>query len=164
MKCLWCGEVSFVAPSLAAKKKYCSRECALADPNGGIRNLHKPRVHVISNVDIITKTADCKKCGVGIQVRKRSDQPVWRCVNAERAIQRKSTYGLNEEEFDLLWTTQGGLCAICRGRMGKVCVDHNHKTGKVRGLLCNHCNIGIGALKDDPEVITRAEEYVRTRI
>jgi hypothetical protein len=41
------------------------------------------------------------------------------------------------------------------------CVDHDHRTGKVRGLLCNHCNAGLGCLRDDPAVIQSAIDYLK---
>lgn len=59
---------------------------------------------------------------------------------------------------------QGGACPICRdttprSKRGWV-VDHDHKTGNTRGVLCNHCNVGIGFLRDDAEVLQRAIEYL----
>jgi hypothetical protein len=69
--------------------------------------------------------------------------------------------------FNEMWNNQCGKCAICkqlmepRGRKKSAAtVDHNHDTGKVRGLLCRGCNHGIGNLKDDPEVLRSAFEYL----
>ena len=66
-------------------------------------------------------------------------------------------YGITLHDFDSLFKKQSGQCPICkeelileaRGRE-RVCVDHNHKTGLVRGLLHDRCNVAIGLLKDDP--------------
>jgi hypothetical protein len=59
---------------------------------------------------------------------------------------------------------QNGLCAICKktetGKTSNLCVDHCHKTGKVRGLLCNNCNKGLGLFKDNPEVLLNASAYL----
>jgi hypothetical protein len=62
---------------------------------------------------------------------------------------------------------QGGGCAICGrtpddapGRWSRLNIDHDHKTGKVRGVLCHGCNSGIGHLQDDPALLRRAAEYV----
>lgn len=56
---------------------------------------------------------------------------------------------------------QDGRCLICRGEFGQTLpVDHCHRTGKVRGLLCHHCNRGIGLFGDDPERLRRAADYV----
>ena len=59
---------------------------------------------------------------------------------------------------------QGNRCAICRTAEpmghGKWCIDHDHKNGRIRGLLCHSCNVGIGFLADDPERLRRAAEYI----
>lgn len=63
--------------------------------------------------------------------------------------------------------TQGGLCAICRlspvgrGKGDILVVDHCHKRGNVRGLLCGNCNIAIGLLRDDPALVDLAAAYLR---
>ena len=80
-------------------------------------------------------------------------------------------YGLTQEGFDALLLRQGGRCAICQtadpGRHGRKSdienwhVDHDHKTGYVRGLLCFACNVGIGHLKDDPVLVKAALVYLQ---
>lgn len=63
---------------------------------------------------------------------------------------------------------QNGVCAICsepetrkmKGTPAALCVDHNHETGEIRGLLCNRCNRTIGLLEDDPEFFKRAYDYL----
>ena len=76
-------------------------------------------------------------------------------------------YNITPSIFNAMWSAQCGKCAICkqpmepRGRKKSAAtVDHNHETGKVRGLLCRGCNHGIGNLKDDPEVLRSAFEYL----
>ena len=60
---------------------------------------------------------------------------------------------------------QGGCCAICgtsdTGKRKAFAVDHNHDTGKIRGLLCSNCNTGIGNLRDNVELLERAIDYLR---
>lgn len=61
---------------------------------------------------------------------------------------------------------QNELCAICfscepKTKSGKFCIDHCHKSGKIRGLLCNTCNMAIGKLKDNIEILTRAIKYIQ---
>lgn len=78
--------------------------------------------------------------------------------------QRKRIYGLAEGEFDALKELQLGVCAICKKAPTKgksLHVDHDHKTGKVRGLLCLLCNIGLGSLQDSEEVVSAALSYLR---
>ncbi len=73
------------------------------------------------------------------------------------------TYGLSAKEYIEKITAQNNLCAICGDKKeGKVlCVDHDHKTGKVRGLLCGNCNIGLGNLKDNIQILQSAIEYLQ---
>jgi hypothetical protein len=72
-------------------------------------------------------------------------------------------YGITREEFDVMSEAQGGLCTICqRPPIGKtrLSVDHCHKTLRVRGLLCDQCNTGLGMFQDNPEVLAAAITYL----
>ena len=71
-------------------------------------------------------------------------------------------YQLTQEDWDGMYSKQQGLCALCLKSLDgiKVCVDHDHKTGRVRGLLCNDCNHGLGKFRDDPETLIRAANYL----
>jgi len=72
--------------------------------------------------------------------------------------------GLTPDGYDILLRRQNGVCAICGTPppAGKVlCVDHDHVDKKVRGLLCDRCNQGIGFLKDSPTIIEAALKYVQ---
>lgn len=73
------------------------------------------------------------------------------------------TYGLSEKDYLEKISEQNNVCAICGTKQeGKVlCVDHNHNTGKVRGLLCHNCNIGLGNFKDNPKILESAIEYLK---
>lgn len=71
-------------------------------------------------------------------------------------------YGITLEEYDILLTKQGGKCAIC-GRVetdSYFCVDHDHKTKVVRGILCFYCNTALGMLSDDLETVKKAVAYL----
>ena len=75
-------------------------------------------------------------------------------------------YQITLERYNAVLAEQGGVCAICRKfevtkRTNRLVVDHDHATGKIRGLLCHRCNCGLGYLKDDPVLIERAGEYLR---
>jgi Recombination endonuclease VII len=81
------------------------------------------------------------------------DSPYWRRINR--------TYGLSLEQFDALFVRQGGVCAICHRRpKGDLCVDHCHRTGRVRGLLCRSCNMVLGLYRDDPNLMRAATAYL----
>lgn len=75
------------------------------------------------------------------------------------------TYGITSEQYWALYEAQGGVCAICQRAKGtarrKLSVDHNHKTGEVRGLLCGPCNRDVlGHLRDDPAALRRGADYL----
>ncbi|MGZ6281695.1 MAG: endonuclease VII domain-containing protein [Ktedonobacterales bacterium] len=79
----------------------------------------------------------------------------------ERAMYR--AYGLTLEDYDRMFIEQSGLCAICGnpGEDNMLVIDHDHKTGKVRALLCRACNLGLGHFRDDPHVLHVAAFYLR---
>lgn len=72
----------------------------------------------------------------------------------------KNEYGITVKDYDTMLQTQNNRCAICYKSSNTLCVDHNHVTGKVRGLLCKKCNIGIGCLNDDAEILANAIKYL----
>jgi len=85
------------------------------------------------------------------------------------AYKRSHEYGMTAEEYDNLFELQGRVCAICgepetakhqSGNIKRLCVDHDHETGKIRGLLCHRCNLGIGMLKDSPRILSSAIAYL----
>ena len=80
----------------------------------------------------------------------------------ERRADLKSKYGMLPEQYTALYNAQGGVCAICLGGEDtrRLQVDHDHKNGKIRGLLCFHCNTALGKFKDDCLVLQRAKEYL----
>jgi len=78
--------------------------------------------------------------------------------------------GFSEEQYQALLKKQNGRCAICglseghrsqRGRKCRLAIDHDHRTGVVRGLLCNNCNRGLGRFKDDPILLELAVRYLK---
>ena len=100
------------------------------------------------------------------KINKQATQ--WRKNNPEKVkqINIKSNYGLSHEDWLKMWENQNGKCAIC-GKLfstpSNIYVDHNHRTGEVRGLLCQKCNYGIGYLNDDLQLIRRAIKYLKER-
>lgn len=86
----------------------------------------------------------------------------------ERSRHLRFTFSISLEDYDRMLTAQGGVCAICKqpethkrnGKVKALAVDHDHRTGKIRGLLCADCNTGIGKLKDSIDVLTSAVQYL----
>ncbi len=81
----------------------------------------------------------------------------------DRARKRlERIYGITMENYLALYDEQGGVCAICKKSITKkrLCVDHDHKTGKIRGLLCSYCNTGIGLFRDDLALLNSAIKYL----
>ena len=89
----------------------------------------------------------------------------WSNASALSTInRRKRLYGVDENCYNKMYSNQNGCCAICKIHQNKLkkvlCVDHNHNTNMVRGLLCDNCNKGIGNLKDNIEIINNAVIYL----
>lgn len=83
----------------------------------------------------------------------------------------KKTYGLTIEQYEEMNSKQGGKCALCdkketalsRSGVRRLSVDHDHKTGQIRGLLCMSCNTSIGKLGDNIEGLKKAIEYLERK-
>lgn len=75
----------------------------------------------------------------------------------------RKTYGISIVEYELILEAQGGKCAICKGGTSKrhFAVDHNHKTGEVRGLLCGRCNTALARFMDNRTNVWRAYRYLK---
>lgn len=81
------------------------------------------------------------------------------------AGQRRRKGIVDAHRYDELLSAQGGACAICGTvDFGKKSphADHDHKNGKMRGVLCNHCNVGLGMFKDSSELMAKAMVYLAT--
>lgn len=76
-------------------------------------------------------------------------------------------YGITEADYNVLFDKQNGRCAICfadyRNSTRNLDVDHDPKTGRIRGLLCNNCNRGIEHLQDNSAIISNAYAYITAR-
>ena len=104
----------------------------------------------------------CRPCATS----RRQMSPFKYNPKAERTAQIKYKYGLTLECFEALWTSQDGKCAICDQALSTTekrghAIDHNHETGKVRGLLCSGCNTGLGLMQDSESVLSSAIKYLK---
>lgn len=90
----------------------------------------------------------------------------WLKAHPEKEFEYKCLrpHGLKLADYERMLAAQGGGCACCGAKVNKsgrrLGVDHDHRTGKVRGILCHHCNAGIGHFGDDPERLRLAIAYL----
>lgn len=106
------------------------------------------------------------------EIRKRGRKYYANNKDQARAWNYGSKFGISLEDYDRLFEKQGGKCAICGAvkpdakhkGVAHFCVDHDHVTGKVRGLLCSSCNTGIGKLQDSPEMLRKAIAYLENQL
>lgn len=87
-------------------------------------------------------------------IRNRNEPP-----ETKKKWNIKSRYSMSIEQVDAMLDSQGGRCAICEVELGKYVIDHNHNSGKVRGLLCHKCNIKLGGW-DDEGFVSKALKYL----
>lgn len=114
------------------------------------------------------RTNVCSGCENRMRVERRTESYVARMDpegrrRYQRAAKLRAKYGIDLPDFERMLAEQGGACATCRrvpdGR--DLCVDHDHATGKVRGLLCDLCNRTLGQAGDDPDLLDRMAAYLR---
>ncbi len=86
----------------------------------------------------------------------------WKYTNWKSDIKKK--YGITDTEYFQLYESQNGVCAICKGhdaQGAKLSVDHCHTTNQIRGLLCRTCNVAIGYLREDINLLESSIEYLK---
>lgn len=128
-------------------------------------------------------SGSCKICNLERAKRRLQEDPekrkaanqssrLWQKKNRKRYkyLLLKNCFGITEEFYNTLKKEQNDVCAICKrpettitkhGHLKDLAVDHDHSTGKIRGLLCGSCNRGIGFLKDSPDVCISAADYLK---
>jgi hypothetical protein len=166
MTCTKCGEEksedAFAFRSPGVRHRWC-RDCV--SEYSAARYASRPDVQTATRARAkVWRKANPDKAARQVRLRRQR----MRIENPARldALRRKQLlawrYGLTVEEYDALWAAQGERCSICREvPLKRISVDHCHITGRVRGLLCTRCNFGIGNLRDDPDFLQRAIEYLR---
>lgn len=111
-----------------------------------------PKGHVAERLVYNEQCVECKK------LADRSSN-----VKASRKYKIATLYGLTEADVSTMKQRQNSKCAICGAALGfhqHTQLDHCHATGKVRGLLCNHCNRLLGCAKDRVDVLQSAIDYL----
>lgn len=140
-------------------------------PSGNLRRRCKPcwRTHRNSIVEPgakrIAQAAYRERNRKEIAAKRRAYYAANRVVERarNREAQLKHMYGITIAQYHAILNSQGGLCAICRGEsVDFFCVDHDHETNEIRGLLCRFCNSSLGRFGDNEAGVMRAVEYLRT--
>jgi len=138
--------------------KYCSRSCS---------NRHRNWKDRPSDTESVRF---CPKCHMRKKIDDFYDSGTW-CKECFSALVRnnylKRTYGIDDNEYREILASQDGGCWIC-GKKGDqksngikmLAVDHEKKSGKIRGILCENCNRGIGLFNDRVDLLERAIEYL----
>jgi len=134
-----------------------------------------------------TKTYKCKICKKKISVQAGFYNKTNLCASCAKKSKRnpnfkhgltktrpykrryklKSLYNITEEDFKRIYTLQKGRCKICNKHektlKRRLCIDHNHNTKKVRGLLCHSCNFILGVSKENVLILKRAIKYLNKK-
>lgn len=104
-----------------------------------------------------------------LKYQRKSPEEKRRVCDLNRNWNLRRKYGITEEDYENMEAQQKGLCKLCgaseviarKGRPPKLSVDHCHKTGKVRGLLCFKCNTSIALIEARPEILDKIGDYLK---
>lgn len=99
----------------------------------------------------------CKPCNA-VAIRAWWQSP--RGIRVRKDLNLKYFYGLSIEQFEAMVIAIGGICPGCGTTPKRLCVDHCHRTGRIRGLLCDNCNRALGSAKDSPATLRRLATYL----
>lgn len=121
------------------------------------------------------KANDRRNEDINFRIKKAGATKAWVIKNPEKSYRNdrnkhlKKRYGITLDDYNKMWEQQKGLCFLCekpeaifnRRRTKVLAVDHNHKTGKIRSLLCMKCNTAIGQIDDNPIILMKLLNYLR---
>lgn len=111
--------------------------------------------------------SNCRECA-RLYVKDRYETLDEGAKQSWRERYLRNNYGITSEEYDAMFASQGGGCAICGAPPDgtkyhkRLSVDHDHETGAIRGLLCTPCNQALGSMRDNPAVLRAAAAYLET--
>lgn len=156
--CATCGEEKPGAEFYRDKTKFdhLGRSCKDCTKE------HRLSYYERNKEQIKARVSAYQKANPEVNARSRAK----RKANGKRRLHDlKQNYGVTPEQYAEMLERAGGVCEICGRVPSEVskkgpCVDHCHDTSKVRGILCAPCNMGIGHLRDDPDVLRKALEYL----
>lgn len=173
--CTNCGKAFYKPKKRVSVYNYCDNSCMLihARNNRTKRLMDRtekacPKCKEVLPIESFGKSgyrirSFCKPCGKTYAKKPTVPQYV--------RYSLKTNYGMTLEDFEEILKTQNYSCAVCMkhvdevtsgmAKYNKLSVDHDHSTGKIRGLLCVNCNLGLGNFADTEEILLSAIEYLR---
>lgn len=137
------------------------KQCQMCDKTLPVENFHSNNK---TNDGLTSRCRDClyecQKSAIAVKLSENREK----YLEQRKGWHLKHTFGIGISEYKLLVSKQNGVCAICRGKDKgrKLAIDHDHKTGQIRGLLCGRCNQGIGHFLEDRLLMRRAIEYLNS--
>ena len=118
---------------------------------------HKDGVHSCCKICFCERTNTYKKQNQG------------KIGKANKDLHLRKSFGIKLEQYKKMLVEQKGVCAICgkqetrkyKSKIVRLSIDHNHKTGKIRGLLCHNCNMAIGHFEENIKFMLKAIQYLK---
>lgn len=164
-KCLLCTkEYEMYLPNLS-KRKAC-RKCSLSKCLDWLpRYARKGSLPDENGNKKCSKCLESKNVSNFVKAKNTMDGLSSSCKKCQRNYACIKNYGITLEDYDNLLKSQGGKCACCRKNQEEhektFHIDHCHKTGKVRGIVCFHCNSALGMIKDSIETTENIISYLK---
>jgi hypothetical protein len=155
--------------AISAKRYYAKHKDKVIAYSKGYWNANKDRIKQTHNEWRKNHKKEISDYGKKYREENKVAGAEYRLKNREKILlngiknNRRLRYGVSDNWYDERFILQNGLCAICEQPPDKkpLGIDHNHKTGKVRELLCHKCNSAIGLLNEDTIIIQKVLEYLK---
>lgn len=128
------------------------------DPGSFIRKRNDLKIECSDNEKICRSCNEIKLLSEFSKEFKGHKERMSKCKSCMKYINIKKCYNLSKEEYDLMM--KDVVCEICNHPKQKMCIDHCHNSGKIRGVLCTFCNSGIGLFEDNIEFLKNAIKYL----
>lgn len=128
-------------------RKYVAKRRKVKPKNSTKARCHPEREHVAKGL--------CDKCYMkNYSIRYKRDK------GKSRKYSLEYNYGISVEEYEAMYSSQNGKCLMCEQKLEALSVDHDHSNGKIRGLLCNKCNLLLAQIEKYPAIIENTRKYL----
>lgn len=139
--------------------------------NTKVRNRGEARKGMIPKWGRCQVDQSCEACKQPFRPAGVTQQCCKTCIPNSQAWYRWKSYGLTQPGFELLWHRCQGRCEGCRCEISDkthgrnmLCIDHDHVTGKIRGILCSACNHALGLVRDNRDTLRQLATYLDTHM